>query len=304
MPHSDPDRQTGTQIWHTVASTGNTPNANSVHSSSFTELIEDHAVTTPDDHDTKPEPSKPADKPEVWLPPRLRDKLTDAAGGDDDFIETKSSPVGLIITIVVALAAIGGVWWLIHSNSEKAKAVAAKAAADARAAVVADSLAQIATADSLAAVARADSIAFTKLPRAEQRRILAARAKNAAGTSAPSSAAPATPAASAAQPGAAPAGGAAAATPATPEPPKESGPYAVDAGEFLDQSMAQTTADALKGKVKYDVQVATMGEGDAATYHVLVGKFTKHSAADAAASDLLAKGLVEQAPVVPIPKAK
>jgi hypothetical protein len=263
-------------------------------------------VTTPDDRDTKPESSKPAEKPEVWLPPRLRDKLTDAAGGDDDFIETKSSPVGLIITIVVAVAAIGGVWWLIHSNAEKAKAAAAKAAAEARAAAVADSLAQIATADSLAAVARADSIAFTKLPKSEQRRILAARAKNAAGTSAAASAKPATaatPTAAAAGQPAAAAGGATAA-PAAPEAPKESGPYAIDAGEFLDQAVAQKTADALKGKVKYDVQVATMGEGDAATYHVLVGKFAKHSAADAAAGDLLAKGLVEQAPVVPIPKAK
>lgn len=260
-------------------------------------------MTTPDDRDTKPESSKPAEKPEVWLPPRLRDKLNDASGGDDDFIETKSSPVGLIITIVVAVAAIGGVWWLIHSNAEKAKAAAAKAAAEARAAAVADSLAQIATADSLAAVARADSIAFTKLPRAEQRRILAARAKNAAGTSAPSSAAPATATAPAGQPAAA-AGTTTPAAPAAPEAPKESGPYAVDAGEFLDQGMAQKTADALKTKVKYDVQVATMGEGDAATYHVLVGKFAKHSAADAVAGDLLAKGLVEQAPVVPIPKAK
>ena len=61
-------------------------------------------------------------------------------------------------------------------------------------------------------------------------------------------------------------------------------------------------ADDLKTKASLPTQVVTVGEGDAATYHVFVGKFSTHAAAEAAATRLLAKGLVQQGAVTPLPK--
>jgi len=279
---------------------------------------------TPND-DPKPEgPSNPKSG-DAWLPPRLRDKLGDGGagggGGDDDFdfLKKKSSPVGMIVTIVVGVALVGGIWWMVHNSQEKAKVAAAKAAEATRQAAIADSLAEQARVDSIAAKAHADSVAFAALPKSEQRRILAARAKNQAAasggstasapaTSAPATSAPATgaatgggtaPAAGGTAAGGTAAGGAAAAEPA---PPKEKGPYAIDAGQFLDQTQATTTADALKGTTGLAAQVITDGEGDAATYHVLLGSYASRAAAEAKASALLSKSLVQQAAVVPIPK--
>jgi hypothetical protein len=175
--------------------------------------------------------------------------------------------------------------------------------------VVADSLAAIHQADSLAAVARADSIAFTKLPKAEQRRILALRAKNAAGGSsatgaAPAGGAPSTPATGTApaSPPATPTGGASAGGAAAgsnePAVPKEKGPYAIDAGQFLDEGKANEVAATLKTSTGLPTQVANMGD----SFHVLVGSFASHATAEARGSALLAKSLVEQAAVVAIPK--
>ncbi len=262
-------------------------------------------MTGPDDRETPPKSSTPPDS-QAWLPPRLRDKLDHPEGGGDDdldFLKKKSSPVGMIVGVVIVVALAAGGWWLIHNNQLKAKAAAEKAAADARAVVVADSLAAVRQADSLAAVARADSIAFTKLPKAEQRRILALRAKNAAGAS--GAAAAGTPAqgtgsgGAAATPSAGASGGAATAT--EPAAPKEKGPFAIDAGQYLDEEKANQVAEALKASAGLPTQVASMGEG---TFHVLVGSFSSRSAAESRGSSLLAKGLIEQAAVVAIPKAK
>lgn len=269
-------------------------------------------MTPPDDRETRPESSQPSDTGDVWLPPRLRDKLTSSnVPDDDDFVFKKSSPVGLIVTLVVAVAAIVGVGWLIHSHQVKTRAAAAKAAAEERAAVVADSLAQVHQADSLAAVARADSLAFAALPKWQRNKILAEKARlaaAAAGSSASATASATTSAAVSAGSGAAAPPAAAAtegsAPPSVPAAPAEKGPYAIDAGQFLDEAQANQVADDLKTKIKLPVQVATIGAGDEATFHVLVGKFSSRSAAEAQGGALLAKNLVNQAPVIPIPSAK
>src|SRR5690349_6313202 len=216
----------------------------------------------------------------------------------------------MIVTIVVGVALVGGIWWMIHNSQEKAKAAAAKAAEATRQAAIADSLAEQARVDSIAAKAHADSVAFAALPKAQQRKILAERAKAAAaasgGSSASTPAKPATAAgataggaavggAPAATGGAAAGGAAAGGAAAEPAPPKEKGPYAIDAGQFLDQAQATTTADALKGTTGLAAQVTTDGEGDAATYHVLLGSYASRAAAEAKASALLSKSLVQQA---------
>jgi hypothetical protein len=253
-------------------------------------------VTGPDDRETPPKSSTPPDS-QAWLPPRLRDKLDNPEGGGDDdldFLKKKSSPVGMIIGIVVVVALAGGGWWFIHNNQLKEKAAAEKAAADARAAAVADSLAAVRQADSLAAVARADSIAFTKLPRAEQRRILALRAKNAAGASGAAPAAGAGASAGAAATPA-PAGGTASTEPAAP---KEKGPFAIDAGQYLDEEKANQVAETLKGTTGLPARAVSID----GTFHVLVGSFSSRATAEARGSSLLGKGLIEQAAVVAVPK--
>lgn len=266
-------------------------------------------MTTPDDRESKPESSPAPEGRYSSLPPRLREKLDSGGGGGDedfDFLKKKSSPVGLIITIVVVVIAVGGIVMLVHNSREKAKAEAAQAAATAaavRAAAVADSLAQIRQADSLAAVARADSIAFAKLPRWKQKQILAAKAKAAGGAAAASAGQASTAGAStAAKPpvsGASPSA-TTPSTPAEPAAPKEKGPYGLDAGQFLDEAKANQVSEDLKTKTGLAARVVNMGD----TYHVILGSYASRAAAEAKANALLAKGQVEQAGVVPLPKSK
>jgi len=254
-------------------------------------------VTPPDDRDSKQSSDAP-DSGKPYLSPRLRDKLGDMADDTDlDFLNRKPSKSGMIITIVVVLVAIGGIAFLVHNAQLKAKAeaeVAAAAAAKQRAQEVADSLAVVAHADSVAAQAHADSIAFAALPKWKQRQILAKRAQEDAKKAA------------AAGGGATAAGGAGAATAAaqpdtTPPPPVETGPFAIDAGQFLDQAEANDKAAELKTATGLAAVVSTEGEGDAATFHVLLGKYSSRGSAEAKASSLLSKGLVGQASVVKMP---
>ncbi|MGH7742759.1 MAG: SPOR domain-containing protein [Candidatus Eiseniibacteriota bacterium] len=251
----------------------------------------------PDDRDSKHSSDAP-DSGKPYLSPRLRDKLDDPGDDSDlDFLNRKPSPAGWIITAVVVLVAVGGIAYLVHNSQVKAKAEAAAAAAEAakqRAAEVADSLAVVAHADSLAAAAIADSIAFTKLPKWKQRQILAKKAADAAK-------------AAAAAGGTSAAAGGAAATTASPDtvapPPVEQGPFGIDAGQFLDQAQADAKAAELKAATGLAAQVTTDGEGDAATYHVVLGKYSSRASAEAKASALLGKAMVAQAMVVKLPSA-
>src|SRR5258708_5213595 len=92
--------------------------------------FEERAVTPPDDRESKPESPAPPDSGK-YLSPRLRAKLESGGGGRDedfDFLNRKRSPVGLILTIVIVVAAIGGVVLLVNNSRQKAKAEAAEAA--------------------------------------------------------------------------------------------------------------------------------------------------------------------------------
>ena len=267
-------------------------------------------MTEPEDRESKPAAPKPPDSSGAWLPPRLREKIEEAEAGGGGESKT-ANLVGLIVTVLVIVAVAVGVWSLIRSGHEKEKArlaAAAAAAAAERAAFVADSLATVHRADSLAAVARADSISFAKLPKWQQRKILAEKAKKAAAATATSAATKPAPTAGAARPAANAttatrhASKAADSSAAEPAAPQEKGPFGVDAGQFIDQAQATQVADDLKTKASLPTQVVTVGEGDAATYHVFVGKFSTHAAAEAAATRLLAKGLVQQGAVTPLPK--
>jgi hypothetical protein len=257
-------------------------------------------VTEPEDRD--PDSSE---QREVWLPPRLRGKLGDRAEEHDDeeFLKVKESPLGLIVFIGIILGCIAILWGMIWLGHRKEKAEADKEFAAQRAVVVADSMAKVRAADSLAAIKRADSLAFAALPKSQQKKILAekAKAEKAAAAAAnppapkPAPAAPAKGATAAAAKAAGDTSGAA----ATPAPPREHGPYAIDAGEYVDQGKANSVADDLKAKTKLAAQVTAL---DGGTFHVLLGKFASRGAAESKANALMGKGLIEQGGVIPIPK--
>lgn len=243
----------------------------------------------PDDRDS----NDSSDSGKPYLSPRLRDKLGDPGDDSDlDFLNRKPSPAGKIITAVVILLIVGGIAFLVHNGQVKAKAEAAAAAAAAakqRASDLADSLAAVAHADSVTMAARADSIAFAKLPKWKQKQILAKKSADAAKAAGGSTAA----------------AGATGSTPApdtsAAAPPVEKGPFAIDAGQFLDQAQANDKAAEFKAATGLAAIVTTEGEGDAATFHVLLGKFSSRGSAEAKASGLLGKSLVSQATVVKMP---
>src|SRR5258706_3957494 len=147
-----------TASWHTVRP--NVPPALSVASNHSGDRLEEPAVTEPEDRESKSSTPKPPDTLGGNLPPRLREKLMEAAEKDSGDGMGKSPVVGLTLAVLVIGAVVGFVWWLIHSDQVKKAAEAARAAASARAIAAADSLDAAARADSLAAAARADSIAF------------------------------------------------------------------------------------------------------------------------------------------------
>ena len=270
-------------------------------------------MTEPENREPKPEAPKPEPPNQAWISPRLREKLGDARGGggggdDYEFLE-RGAPTGLIITVVILALAAVGIWWMIHVSQVKAKqelARAAKAAAEAHAAAVRDSLAAAAHADSLRAQAVADSIAFAKLPKWKQRQILAAKAKKAAAATAAASPAakPAAPATGAST-GAAPAAGAGAADTSAKAPPApvEKGPFVIDAAQFLDEARANQEAEALKTKTSLPASVVGVAVGGATSYHVYLGKYTSRGRAEAAAGKLFDSGSITQAAVVPQPAA-
>ena len=87
---------------------------------------------------------------------------------------------------------------------------------------------------------------------------------------------------------------------AEPAEPKVSGPYGIDAGQYLDEAKANEVAADLKTKTGLASRVANIED----TFHVLLGSYSSRAAAEAKASALLTKGQVEQAGVVPLPKSK
>ena len=268
----------------------------------------------PDDKEpTGGEPGPASPEPGgVWLPPRLRQKLESPSSGDDfDFLKKKSSPVGTIITVAVIVAVLAGAFMVFQNNQRKVKAAAAAKAAAERAAFVADSLAQVHMADSLRAVAVAESVAFAALPKWKQRQVLAEKAKKAAAASGASAggatppkggATPAPAAGGAAGGTAAAAGGGAAGAPEAAATPEEAGPFGIDAGQFLDETKAGEVATDLKGKTGLAATVVPMGEGDDTSYHVVLGSYPHRGAAESKANSLLAKGTLNEASVVALPK--
>src|SRR5690349_10116463 len=73
-------------------------------------------VKPPETEGAATPPTPPSPPKEVWLPPRLRDRLEQKQYDEPDY---KKSPVGMIVTIVVIIAVICGVVWLVMMNKAK-----------------------------------------------------------------------------------------------------------------------------------------------------------------------------------------
>lgn len=235
-------------------------------------------MTEHDDRESPPTPSGPPEKKEVWLPPRLRDKIDLSSDDSDDFEIKPRSPLPGIITTVVIVALLGAGGWFLKGQADKASAEKARIAAEERAAAVADSLAKVRMADSIMAVRRADSLAFAALPKWKQLQVL--REKAAAGDAKAQQQLDALKAASAGDP--------------------DAGPFGIDAGEYLDDVRASQVADELKASTGLDARVVTRGSGDNQTFHVVVGRYDARPEADAAARQLLARGMIRQGIVVTV----
>jgi hypothetical protein len=58
----------------------------------------------------------------------------------------------------------------------------------------------------------------------------------------------------------------------------------------------------LKGKTGLAATVVPMGEGDDLSYHVVLGSYPHRGTAESKANSLLAKGMLNEASVVALPK--
>lgn len=235
-------------------------------------------MTEHDDRESNPTPSGPPEKKEVWLPPRLRDKIDAKDDEFDDFVIKPRSPLPGIITAVVVVALLGAGGWFLKVRSDQANAEKARIAAEERAAAVADSLAKVRMADSLRAVRLADSLAFAALPTWKQLQVL--REKAAAGDAKAQQRLDELKAATAGDP--------------------DAGPFGIDVGEYLDDVRASQVADELKASTGLDARVVTRGSGDNQSFHVVIGRYDARPDADAAARQLLARSLVRQGIVVTV----
>jgi cytoskeletal protein RodZ len=98
----------------------------------------------------------------------------------------------------------------------------------------------------------------------------------------------------------APAGGAAAGVAASPKPTASTASkrYGVVVGTYLDQERATSEAARIGAAAKLPFRTMTVQEDGAAVYRVVLGRFDTNTAAEHAATDLIVKGLSNEARVV------
>ena len=216
----------------------------------------------------------------------------DTSPADDD-IKPRSPLPGIIIAVILIGGAVAGIA-AMRSNAAKQKAEA-------------DRKARIAAADSAAAAARADSI---RLATQDTSKVATASpspapGKRAAGAAtkpvASTTTKPATSTTSATAKPAAGAGGASASAGASAAPkPAAAGPFGIDVGTFLDEDKANTESTRLGSATALAAKVVTKTEDGASVYHVVLGSFPSRSAAEKKSETLVAKGLVNEAHIVPV----
>jgi type II secretory pathway pseudopilin PulG len=229
-------------------------------------------------------PAPPSTTPSgAYISPKLREKLMST--DDTEWTPKNSSPVPLVIGVIVVLAAgafgVSALRSASHKRQEAEQAAAAKA-----------------TADSLVAVARAESLAaIADSSRADSSLAGGTPAKPGAIAKPSLAPKPASPA------GGATAGGTKPAAPAGAPPKAEAGPFGIAVGpSYLFEDKANTEKDGLAAKTSLAGRVRTVKEGGAEMYQVVLGSFPSRAAAQAKADELTGQGAIEQARVVPLPK--
>jgi hypothetical protein len=220
-------------------------------------------MNQPKDRPQEPKPSSSPENPEVWLPPRLRERLEEGARPPS----RSSTILGWSVMILLLSGTAAGFAWVAHAHRVKAKAAAvALAAQAARQVAIADSVLRAHVADSLVAVARADSVkSFLALPAWKRRELLLARG-----------------------------------TPHALERARalgpDAGPFVIDAGRYLFADPANLEAANLRTRTGLPITVV---QGSTA-YHLYAGLYDDRDKARGDAMKLLADGAL-QAVIVPKP---
>jgi cell division protein FtsN len=244
-----------------------------------------------------PNPQQPPSKPDnVWISPRLREKLTEP---DSEGPKQGSSPLIGILLAVLVIGGGGGLFMSMRSSAAKEKAATEERARLAAAAATAESLAAVAHADSLKAAA--DSVAAWMANTPAGRAAAKAAAKAAAAAASkpvPGAATKTTTTTTSTSRPAAPA--APASAPAAPAAPKvvEKGPFGLDVGTFIVEDRANSEQARLAAETGLAGRVVTKNEDGGDVYHVVLGSFATRAAAEKKAEALVAKGQVNQARAV------
>ena len=86
-------------------------------------------------------------------------------------------------------------------------------------------------------------------------------------------------------------------------PKKTSNRFGIAVGTYLNEERAATERSALAGSTQLSGRVVTTTQDSVSVYEVVMGSFESRLAAEKAASDLIRKGLVNEARVVPVARA-
>ncbi|MBI1798654.1 MAG: AAA family ATPase [Candidatus Eisenbacteria bacterium] len=223
------------------------------------------------------------------LPPRLRDKLSAASHGSEPMERIGSGSRWMWFAAAAVVAVVGGLLFAKFGPSgtphdakreepaPHAQGSAASASASARGPVVkADSVARATAAPGVTPVTH--STTPTPNPAAAP---TVTQAPAAATTPRPAPAAHAFVAPVVA---------------AAPAAPRVT--YALSVATYLDPSRANSQRDQLAASTRMPVVVTEAMEDGASVYHLVLGTFPSRAAAEDAATDLILKGLVEEARVV------
>jgi hypothetical protein len=94
----------------------------------------------------------------------------------------------------------------------------------------------------------------------------------------------------------------AAADKAPAKPAPAGATFGISVATYLDSDRAQAEKVKLAASTGMPVAVREAKEGGASVYHLVLGGFDSRTSAEDAATDLIKKGLVEEARIVPGPK--
>ncbi|MGH7742919.1 MAG: SPOR domain-containing protein, partial [Candidatus Eiseniibacteriota bacterium] len=236
-----------------------------------------------------------AEEQRAALPPRLRAKLDDEEDEDLEDYLPRSRGRGMLIGALVLVAAVvvaivlarfGVIPGLPFMGGALKPAPAALTPALAPVTAPVDTAARAAAADSAAKALAANSVSHGGSA--------LAKPATSAGTAAVK---PATPAETGK-----PAAPAETGKPAAAKPVAATSTFGISVATYLDADRAESERVKLAGSTGLQVSVREASEGGTSVYHLVLGEFDTRASAENEASDLIQRGLVEEARIVSGPR--